>query len=280
MPPPLTTELESGLSTDVKYLFRIAKAVSEGFCSVEVANMKPGLINHSRWLTKANRILRLYVTTSSPTTNLKDLATYIMKVYVPMYFNVKYYSSVIYGSILLSKFIRSTQYLPENQRKIVNRVVQNNSYFAHCENVLLAMLFDDKKTVRESALKKILYIRDNLHDPTKLREYNKPAINFESTDYINLINLDNDENLSEPPFTANIPYEYLVSYIELDSPPLSDPEIPCHIQGTERYVQLLTSVSHRVVQNNRDDVMTVTAESRKLLPRIESKQDLRWENVF
>jgi len=103
-------EEEKDLSTDVLYLYRIAKAVSEGFCPEELANMKPGQIVHSRWLTKASRILRLYVSTSSPSENLKTLAAYIMKVYVPMYFNVKFLSSVIYGSSLFYRFIRSTKF--------------------------------------------------------------------------------------------------------------------------------------------------------------------------
>jgi len=61
MPPAIESKDEKNLFTDVFYLYRIAKAVSEGLCSKDVANMKPGKIVHSRWLTKASRILRLYV---------------------------------------------------------------------------------------------------------------------------------------------------------------------------------------------------------------------------
>lgn len=158
MPPAIETKDEKLLSTDVLYLYRIANAVSNGFCAENLANMKPGQIVHSRWLTKASRILRLYVGTSLPSTNLKILATYIVKVYVPMYFNVKYYNSVIYGSSILYKFIRSTQFLPQNLQEIVNNAVQNNPFFAHPENILLTMLFDDRKAVRERALKKLCTI--------------------------------------------------------------------------------------------------------------------------
>lgn len=48
-----------------------------------------------------------------------------------------------------------------------------------------------------------------------------------------------------------------------------------HIQGTERHVQLLTSVSKRVIEKNREGVMAVTLESRKKTPRMESKKDLK-----
>lgn len=275
MPPALSAEQEKKLSTDVKYLYQIAFAIHNGSCPEGLGNIKPGPIVHSRWLTKAGRLLRLYVATNSPSENLKILATYVMKVYVPMYFNVKYYDSVIHGSALLYKFICSTQYLPQNLREIVNNVVQNNGYFAHSENVLLTMIFDNRKEVRGMALKKILYYRENLYDPTKLRVYKKPTINFNCTNYFDMINLDNDGILSEPPFTASIPYEHLLNYIEFDDPPLPDPQIPLHIQGTERFVQLLTRVSRRTIEKNRDGVMAVTVKSRNVTPRIDSKKDLK-----
>lgn len=88
------------LTTDAKYLYKMALAVSSGEVSADLSNIKPGPIAHSRWITKASRVLRLYVTTNKPSKNLKILANYIMKVYTPMYFSIKFYHSVVYGSIL------------------------------------------------------------------------------------------------------------------------------------------------------------------------------------
>lgn len=90
-----------------------------------------------------------------------------------------------------------------------------------------------------------------------------------------MINLDDDNIVSEPAFTAKIPYDHLLEYIEYDDPPLPDSQIPAHIQGTERFVQLLTTVSRRAIEKNRDGVMAVTVESRKLVYRMDSKQDLK-----
>lgn len=275
MPPPLKSEDAKALSTDVQYLYRMARAISEGFCPEDLSSMKPGQIVNSRWLTKASRILRLYVTTNMPSINLKTLAIFVIKAYVPMYFNVKFYNSVVYGSLLVFKFIKSTRYLPPTLRETVDKVITTNSFFAHPENILLTMLFDDRKTVRERAIRKILHYRDNLCDSTKLRAYKKPAINFDCTDYFDMVDLDNDSLLSEPPFTFKIPYEHLLEYIEFDDPPLPDPEIPMHIQGTERCVQLLTNVCGRVMPKNRDDVMAVVIESRATTSRMDSKQDFK-----
>lgn len=278
MPPPLDEDQQKELSTDVKYLYQIANAVSNGRVSTQLANVKPGPVSHARWLTKANRILRIYVATSKPSENLKILARYIIHVYVPMYFNIKYYESVVYGSVLVGKFIRWTQYLPNNLRSVVNTVIENNSYFAHCENVLLSMLFDDRQHIRKYALEKILHFRNDLYEPSNIRTYLKPKINFDATDYVHMIDLDDDENLSEPPFTRSIPYEHLKTYFDDDeneAPPLDDPKIPCHIQGTERYVQLLTSVAKRAIHKNREGIMATTSASRSKMSRMESKQNLQ-----
>lgn len=277
MPPEIDDPKQ--LSTDVKYLYKIANAVSQGFCSPDLENIKPGPISHARWITKASRILRLYMTTNNPPENLKILSIYIIKIYVPMYFNIKYYQSVIYGSVLLGKFIKwSSLYLSEPLRNIVEKVVLNNSYYAHSENVLLSMLFDDRKEMRELSIQKILFIRDNLYTTDKLRKYEKPKnINFNCSNYIDMIDLNNTSILHEPPFTKNISYEELKEYLN-DSdhdPPYQDPKIPCHIQNTERHVQLCTAVSNRVTHSHREGVMEVTLESRFIMPNIESKQDLK-----
>lgn len=116
----------------------------------------------------------------------------------------------------MSKFIRWTKYLNPSLRIVVNAVILNNSYYAHSENVLLAMLFDYRKTIRDKAIRQILYIRDKLDDAdTTLRNYIKPNnVDFDCTDYVHMINLDDDSILHEPPFTKTIPYEHLQEFLD------------------------------------------------------------------
>ena len=223
MPPDLDP---FELSTDSKYIYKMANAISNGVVPADLSHIKAGPIAHSRWLTKANRLLRLYVSTENPSRNLKILATYIMKVCVPMHFNIKYYNSVVFGSVIFYKFIRWTQYLDTNLRGVVNNVIKDNSYYAHSENILLAMLFDDKKESRNIAIKKML-----------LTVYQIPLINFNCTDYTNMIDLNKDDVLFEPPFTHTIPYDHLEQYLQYDDPPLPDPRILVHKQATERHIQ-------------------------------------------
>ena len=68
-------------STDSKYLYDMAHEISSGVVPVDLANIKPGKIVHSRWLTKAARLLRLYVTTENPDANLRILVEFIIKCY-------------------------------------------------------------------------------------------------------------------------------------------------------------------------------------------------------
>ena len=183
---------------------------------------------------------------------------------------IKYYSSVVYGSRLFFKFISWSRFLEPRLRKIVNKVITDNSYYAHSENILLSMLFDDSKEKRDCAIKKVLRYRADGDDPTQLRAYKKPDINFNCTSYTEMINMNDINNVFEPPFTRSIPYDTLKEYLNI-----SDSKIPSHIQGTEGHVQLLARVSKRVIPENVKAVMATTLESRAKLPRFVSKKDFK-----
>ena len=75
--PEITID-EKDLRSDQKNLFSIFRAVRMGFVSPHLASQKPGPLNHSRWLTTACRMLRLYVSTSQSSSALIDLVQYIM----------------------------------------------------------------------------------------------------------------------------------------------------------------------------------------------------------
>ena len=71
------------LSTDQKYLAEMHRAVTTGFVNESLSQRDPGNINLSRWLTIANCILWLYVSTHEPTPQLIAIVDYIVKVYIP-----------------------------------------------------------------------------------------------------------------------------------------------------------------------------------------------------
>src|SRR6218665_3229421 len=96
----------------------------------------PGCLNHSRWLTTANRILLLYVSDKKPSENLKTLVTYIIRVYAPMWFATKAHSSCKDGARHLHQMLVKSRYLGPKHKKILDPVIHRNAYFAHGESVL------------------------------------------------------------------------------------------------------------------------------------------------
>jgi len=108
-PVQLTEELSNvdpkELSTDQRYQLEMCNSISKGECSVDLAMRNPGCLNHLRWLTTANRILRLYVSDKKPSKNLKTLVTFIIRVYAPMWFAIKAQSSCKDGAMHIQQMI-------------------------------------------------------------------------------------------------------------------------------------------------------------------------------
>lgn len=174
------------LSCDQKYLYEICLAISEGKLTTDLANREPGKIAHSRWLTMANRMLRLYVSTQNPSESLITLSEFIMKVYAPTWFEVKTSPWVKDAPKHLLGMIKKSAYLPKHLKEIVHNVIQRNGFFAHSENILLAMLQENRKHIRELAIRRIMKARKNQHH-SNLRKFEVPKLNFEAEEYFDLI---------------------------------------------------------------------------------------------
>lgn len=203
--PYLKNEVE--LSTDQKYLYEMCLSISKGNCSIDLSRRNPGKQAHSRWLTTANRILRLYISMQSPTENIKILAEFILKVYGPMWFYIKMNPSCTSGSKHLWKTIQFSRYLPDNLKQIIDPVIKRNAYFGSIENILICMLFDDREDIRKIAVTKIIEARKN-NEGSKIRCFQIPPLNFNANDYFELINWENNQ-VTEPPITSKIDQEVL-----------------------------------------------------------------------
>lgn len=263
------------LSTDERYLYEISKAVSSGECPDKLVNKNPGLIHHARWLTKACRILRLYVSTEEPSQNLSVLVKYIIQVYVPVYFDIKYRNSCKFGSIHFFNIIKfSRQALPSNYFSIIKNTLRNNFFFAHSENLLLAMLFDENPEMRRNGFEKILHLRNTSEQEYGIvRDYKAPIINFDCENYQELI--DWEVNITEPPLTRSIPYEELKVFAECNKM-LDDDiiNISCHIQATERHIQVVSQASSAAATKaRREGIIAAKITSRKKRPKFDSKKD-------
>lgn len=240
---------ETDLSTDQKYLLEICRTVISGNCGESLAQRDPGKVSHSRWLTLANRLLRLYVGTPTASENLRILVTYIVKVYAPVWFIIKCHSHCKNGAKNLFELVRRSRYLSEDLRAVIDPVIQRNAYFGHPENIILAMLCDDRQHIRELALRRILNARSKEKGKT-IRNFQIPALNLEAQDYIALINWQ-DYKITEPPLTMRYSEHELKEIIALgcvteDGTIMQFPNFPCHTQAVERCVKLVTEASSAV----------------------------------
>ncbi|KAI2810503.1 hypothetical protein BLOT_001665 [Blomia tropicalis] len=112
-----------------------------------------------------------------------------------------------------------SRYLDEPLKEVVDKSLSDNCYFAHPENIILAMLFDESYRVKKKAIMLIQQIRNQNEDnqlivhekrgrgrpkkSLKVREFTLPSLNLEATSYHDLINWTTTK-LYEPPLTMGL----------------------------------------------------------------------------
>lgn len=263
--------LPNDLSTDQKYLFQICGAIRNGNCSSGLAEKHPGVMSHARWLTTANRLLRLYIATENPSPNLVTLTEYIVKVYAPVWFDIKAKPLVYDGAKHLWKAISASRIFPDTVTTIIDKVFTDNGYFAHPENLLLSMLVDSRKHVRELAARRIQKAR--LKQPTateEVRVFKVPSINFTAAEYTELIDWQST-TITEPPLAAALTNQELQEIIQGTFVP-NFGKFPCHTQAVERCVKVVTEASLKVCdESSRDGYIRLKLKGRKLLPAFDYK---------
>ena len=254
---------------------------------------------HSRWLTLACRVLRYYVSFSSPSRNLKTLAEFCIKVYFPSWFDIKANHAISSGANNFFNMVQRVQKFPVSKvKKWATESLQRNAFFAHPENILLAMLCDSDEAVRRIGVNKVLSIRGKMNfdyqinfnggfvdqddeadeadqrrpspvssSSVAVRKFRLPKLNLKARAYHQLVNL-NDASIGEPPAIRNktddeIERARVTPLVFLN---------PCHNQQVERHVKLVTEASGSVVgYARRDGLIRQRIRSRKLMKSFTSK---------
>ena len=90
---------------------------------------------------------------------LYRITRFIVNVYAPSWFNIKLHSSCFDGAKNFFHLMKLCYELGTEDWTIVEPVLQNNTYFAHPENILLAGAVDDNKSVPKFARDKIITAR-------------------------------------------------------------------------------------------------------------------------
>ena len=83
------------------------------------------------------------------------------------------------------KLINYSLYVPLHLRDIVDVVISHNAFWAHSENLLLAMMFDDRPHIRKLAFMRVAAARAK--KSSSIRIFKVPQLRFEAHDYYNMM---------------------------------------------------------------------------------------------
>jgi len=189
----------------------------------------------------------------------------------------------VYGPLHLYQFIVKSRYLPNDLKNIVDKTGRNNGYFAHSENILLAMLADTVKKTREKAVIHILKIREkhyNNHLVTTVRKFEVPEIQFNSEHYTEMIDW-NKTIVTEPPLIIKLSNQDLMKFIDARMIEENIFKSPCHTQAVKRYVEAVSdAVKHTCDSSVQDGYIRSTVHSRDLMPKFDTKSDFKNKWLF
>ena len=154
----LSEKVINELSTDQKHAYQLYLAVTSGNISKKLAETRCGPLNHARWLTTANRIMKLWMSCHNLTTqeksNLKSVVQWIVCCYYPIWFYIKCNSSFLNGPYHVLKQVQYMKLLSYEIQEIVKVSIQRNCYWAHSENILQTLISSETKSDREFVVKK------------------------------------------------------------------------------------------------------------------------------
>ena len=183
----------------------------------------------------------------------------------------------------LWNMIRRMQHLSKTLRKeVLESMVKRGAYYPHQENVLILMINDDNMTrpIREMGFRRILKSRRESEETPRhssiIPQFDVPEINIKAEHYSGLLHWKRDHQKTEPPITMTISKEKLCACIR-DEKKLNEKlfDFHFHTQAVERCIKLITEASCKVYgKDSRDDFVRATIESRRKMPRLESKKDL------
>ncbi|GBM59718.1 hypothetical protein AVEN_40643-1 [Araneus ventricosus] len=138
------------------------------------------------------------------------------------------------------------------------------------------MLVDEREYIRELGYRRILKARQIVPKKKTVRNFVPPKINFQASDYIEMINW-NSCVVYPPPMLLDLSEDDIKSLINSDTTPIKEIlKFPGHTQAVERCVKLVTEASNKVCAHEaRDDYIRATPKSRSVMPNFSKKSDFK-----
>jgi hypothetical protein len=227
------------------------------------------------------------MTYENPPFELECLTIYVINCYAPSYFSFKMRpleTDAPKGMFDSMKLLLTL--LPE-ELAVVLPVFERGFYWGHSTNLLIAMVADEDAAIRKDAVDRIMALRHPILAPTPSTStgrgrgrpakkaasgvctYVQPKPVYEAPSYDKMIDWE-VEQVIEPPYLTQFSdaqvQEFLVT-------PLSLP-IKGHTQHVERMIRNITEQGTRAATaEKRDGLVRATLNSRKRLPKAETKAD-------
>ena len=262
------------LSRDQLLAYRWGHAVQSGDVPDDLVGQTIGPLCHSRWLTRGVRTLARFARTKKPTKKFLRIVTFVLNFYLPGWFMVKMRPHIQDGARNLQFLVDLSRSLPAEDQATVRRVMNDNSHFAHAENVSIACLSDPEEEIRRKGVQYILEARRQFKADQDVRKFIPPEVNFASERFCDLIDLESAEKW-EPPVTTDLSEEVILSAL---AQPLILDAYPNNTQAVEQIVRVVTEVAPlRVGYDGRHRLIVQKLKSRKLVGSFNSKmQDAVW----
>ena len=268
--PDISEEQLKDTSRDQRLLYQLASALQSGTVPDKVACATIGPMMHARWLTFACRLLRKGLSTKKPKRKLSKLLRFLMNFYVPAWFRIKFSPHCQSGAIHFHYMVELARDLEDGTREIVQKVLCDNPYFAHLENVVIALLADQREEVRRKGVLYIIKARKDFDKESHPRQFLPPKINLEAESFWQLADWE-QEQTTEPPLTMKMSNDEILKGLE---EPIVLPNYPCHTQSVERTVPVVTeSCLQKIGYTGRHQWILSTMESRGLVHSFDSKKD-------
>ena len=243
---------------------------------------------HARWLTLGTRIICTYMRSKKPTRKLKVLTEFVLRCYANIWLKARLNPRATEVPRIYYEWIMLIQSFPNDVKAYVRPILDNGTYWAHSENILLSALSDKDVVIRTQAVNQILKIRNNetLKEEVRKKQHQlrqkkkcpykrqrifvKPEINYEADSYVNLIRWD-DQACHEPPYLYNLSDDEIRAFImnQLELRIVSNSVL------TERTIQMVDKVGTTSTSGSfREGAVRSTLNDQRSKPNLESKADV------
>ena len=123
-------------SRDQRLVYHLGHALQSGVVPDWLATAVIGPMLHARWLTLAARILRKALSTRKPTKAFSRILFMILNLYLPAWFHIKNSPHCQSGALHFFYMLELSRDLCSKAQEVAHKVLQDNSYWAHPENIV------------------------------------------------------------------------------------------------------------------------------------------------